>query len=46
MIYLLAKILYDVLKKHAEIFGKTSAYFGKDMLTFYYNESPSFLCQI
>ena len=23
-------------------FGKTSAYFGKDMLTFYYNEFLSF----
>lgn len=46
MIYLFAKILHDVLKKHAEIFGKTSAYFGEDMLTFYYNEFLSFLCQI
>lgn len=36
MIYLFAKILHDVIKKHAEIFDKTSAYFGKDMLTFYY----------
>lgn len=26
MIYLFAKILHDVFKKHAEIFGKTSAY--------------------
>ena len=46
IIYLFAKILHDVFKKHAEIFGKTSAYFGENMLTFYYNESLSFLCQI
>lgn len=46
MICQFAKNLHDIFKKHAEIFGKTSAYFGKDMLTFYYNESLSFLCQI
>ena len=33
-------------KKHAEIFGKTSAYFGKDMLSFIIMNSCLFLCQI